>query len=105
MGTFAIHSKDSFMSDLIETLADLFSEAKRAHHQAFLETDGADPQWPRWYAAYLLDRLSAALGVSLTQDELASVLVMAEQERQASGPGADWPSDYARFLVKRYLQP
>lgn len=93
------------MSDLIETLAELFQEAKHAHHQAFLETDGADPQWPRWYAAYLLDRLSAALGVSLTQDELASLLVMAERERQASGPRTDWPSYYARFLVERYPQP
>ena len=35
-------------------LASLFEETGQAHHRAFEKTDGMDPDWPLWYAGYLL---------------------------------------------------
>ena len=38
--------------DLAGQLENLFHEVGEAHHQAYIETDGADPEWPLWYADY-----------------------------------------------------
>ena len=40
-------------TELRTNLVDLFREAGHAHHAAFAATDGADPDWPIWYADYL----------------------------------------------------
>ena len=45
----------------IKQLAELFKKTGQAHHQAFIETDGEDPDWPIWYANYLGDRLTPFL--------------------------------------------
>src|SRR5215207_621925 len=42
--------------DLARQLEGLFHEVGEAHHQAYIETDGADPEWPLWYADYLRGR-------------------------------------------------
>lgn len=39
-------------TDLAQQLEGLFNEVGEAHHQAYIETDGADPEWPLWYADY-----------------------------------------------------
>ena len=44
--------------ELTRQLEELFREASEAHHQAYIETDGADPEWPLWYADYLRDKLA-----------------------------------------------
>src|SRR3954471_10797358 len=44
--------------DLGRQLEGLFHEVGEAHHQAYIETDGADPEWPLWYADYLRDKLA-----------------------------------------------
>lgn len=41
---------------LIAGLASLLRETGQAHHQAYIDTDGDDPEWPRWYAGLLLRR-------------------------------------------------
>jgi hypothetical protein len=43
-------------TDLAGQLEELFRETGEAHHQAYIETDGADPEWPLWYADYLRER-------------------------------------------------
>jgi hypothetical protein len=85
------------MDDLIQQLADLFAEAGRAHHQAFSEVDGADPEWPIWYAEYLIDRLRTLLDAPLTKSELIHALVHLGRR-----PSVDWPKEYARYFVERY---
>jgi len=52
---------------MVERLAALFKETGDAHHEAFLETDGEDPEWPLWYAKYLQDRLTPFLAAPLTR--------------------------------------
>ena len=85
------------MSDLEALLA----AAGPAHHQAFIETDGEDPEWPLWYAEYLQDGLSAALGVPLTKSRITYLLIDAEQQRLLEDPESAWPAFYAAELERR----
>jgi len=55
------------MADLTSQLEALFQEVGQMHHEAFAETDGYDPEWSAWYAAYVVNRLpSIILGGMLT---------------------------------------
>lgn len=87
---------------LVQQVADLFRETGRAHHQAFMETDGDDPEWPLWYAGYLQDRLGRLLNRAFTKSEVVYFLVMADKEQSARAPGADWATFYATLLLERY---
>jgi NAD(P)H-hydrate epimerase len=91
---------DTQLNDEIEAL---IIETAEAHHEAFLETDGADPDWPIWYAQYMHDRLTSLLEANFTISELVYMIVWAEKERGLKAPGADWASYYTRFLLERYL--
>ena len=53
-------------SERAQELADILREAGAAHHQAFIEVDGADPEWAPWYAGHIQERLNEALGRTLT---------------------------------------
>lgn len=57
-------------NDLAKKLERLFRDTGQAHHQAFIETDGADPEWPLWYADYLKGRLDDVLPNTFTKSEL-----------------------------------
>jgi hypothetical protein len=46
---------------LIDELANLLNETAEAHHKAFAATEGEDPDWPLWYADYLLEKLRRML--------------------------------------------
>ncbi|HYN86953.1 MAG TPA: hypothetical protein VER55_00415 [Ardenticatenaceae bacterium] len=88
-------------TDRIEQIAELLREAGKAHHQAFIETDGADDEWPLWYADYLHGRLNALLEAPLTKSDLVYFLVFAAKQQQRRGSGGDWPTDYAELLLRR----
>lgn len=80
----------------------LFKEAGKAHHEAYRETDGADPDWPIWYAEYLRDSLADRLGANFTKSELVYLLIALDREMQRVAPGANWQAFYARALLERY---
>ena len=82
-----------------DALAKLFRDAGRAHHAAFQATNGDDPAWPEWYAAYLTDRLSRFLGIDLNPSALAHDLRTVYHEQ---GHGARWPEYYAGWFRARY---
>ena len=87
---------------LLAELELLLRRTGEAHHAAFAETDGGDPEWPSWYAAYLQAHLGDRLGTWLTRSELTYLLVRAERERQGAGAAAEpWPRAYARALLER----
>lgn len=88
--------------DLLTKLESLFRESGKAHHTAFIETDGEDLEWPSWYAEYLIGQLSGLLNAKFSQSELVYLLVWAEKERALKAPGADWARYYARFFLERY---
>src|SRR5919199_1474026 len=75
-------------TDLIRQLEALFHEVGEAHHEAYIETDGADPEWPLWYADFLLERLGELLDANFTKSELVHMLVLvaAEQPLRALAP-------------------
>jgi len=85
--------------DLARQLEGLFHDVGEAHHQAYIETDGADPEWPLWYADYLRERLGALLDASFTKSELVHMLVLVANEQPLIAPGANW----ARYYAKKFL--
>jgi len=89
-------------SDLTRQLEDLFREAGQAHHQAYSETDVADPEWPLWYAGCLHESLGSFLGKSFTKSELVYLLIRVASEQTLDAPGADWARYYAGFFMQRY---
>jgi hypothetical protein len=51
-------------TDRDRRLAELVHEAAEIHHTVYRITDGDDPDWASWYAAWLLDlsELPASVG-------------------------------------------
>jgi hypothetical protein len=88
--------------DLARRLENLFRETGESHHQAYIETDGADPEWPLWYAGYLQERLGPLLEASFTKSELVYLLIWVANEQPLNAPGADWARYYADFFLQRY---
>jgi len=79
-------------------LASLFRDAGAAHHRAFAATDGADPDWARWYAEYLATRLPDVLGRSYSLDALAAELERLDRAYRAAGTDQPWAEYYAEHL-------
>lgn len=42
---------------LIDELTNLLIETLESHHEALSDTEGKDPDWPIWYADYLIDKM------------------------------------------------
>ena len=89
-------------TDLAGQLEGLFHEVGAAHHQAYIETDGADPEWPLWYADYLRERLGELLDASFTKRELVHMLVLVANEQPLVAPGANWARYYAKKFIALY---
>jgi hypothetical protein len=88
-----------------QRIAVLLRETGQAHHRAFADVNGEDPEWPRWYAERLVEPLGRELGTNLDATTLARDLADAEAERQARTPDAEWPGAYATWLLGRYGRP
>lgn len=86
------------MADVNEVAAMLRSTAHE-HHAAFAAVDGADPEWPLWYAERLAPRLSALFGTEVTISELVHSLLLAQERDQGAG---DWADSYAALLQERH---
>jgi hypothetical protein len=95
--------------DTVATLGDmdttrlesLLEQTGPAHHEAYIETDGVDPEWPLWYAEYLIDSLNAELGTSLTKSQLVYLLVDLERRHSMVAPDMAWFAFYAREIANR----
>jgi NAD(P)H-hydrate epimerase len=93
--------------DIAETtlqLEKLFREVGQRHHEAFLDTDGVDPEWPLWYADWLMDRLPDLLDAELTKSELVYLLLHLSKKQPHEAPDMPWPRYYARFFARQYGQ-
>jgi hypothetical protein len=88
---------------LIKELANLLNEAAEAHHKAFTATEGEDPDWPLWYADYLLEKMRQMLNAKFTKSELIYLLVSADKKNGVVAPGAYWSRFYAKYIISRYL--
>jgi hypothetical protein len=88
--------------DLIDALETLFDETGKAHHQAFVATDGEDPTWAEWYAHYAHDRIEALLDIEIPESELARLFEDVEKRREREAPASEWPRYWAEFFVERF---
>lgn len=90
--------------DKAAELAKLLQDTGHAHHQAFLATDGADPDWPIWYAGHMAESLPAALGTALSQTDIVRILLELDAERVVREPmDQPWPLFYGEQLVARFV--
>lgn len=87
-------------TDLRDNVAGLLVETGHAHHKAFEATDGADPDWPIWYADYSRDKFAERFGLEFTKSQLVYCLMKADIEHQARAPDSDWPNFYADEIVE-----
>ncbi|MEM8486807.1 MAG: hypothetical protein AAF564_14740 [Bacteroidota bacterium] len=89
-------------NNLEQQLARLFRETGHAHHKAFIATDGADPEWPIWYAGYLRAKLATIFDTALTKSMLIYWLVRVDQEHVSIAPEREWQTYYARFFINHF---
>ncbi len=85
-----------------DNLAELLQEAGHAHHTAFATTDGADPDWPIWYADYLKEPFAQRFDMNFHRSQLVYCLMNANFEHDARSPDSDWSVFYADELIERY---
>lgn len=89
-------------TELREHLVGLFLQTGHAHHAAYATTDGADPDWPIWYAEHLQTPLSEAMQVAFTRSQLVYCLMNADFEQAARDPDSSWAEYYADHFIERF---
>ena len=82
------------------TLSDLLHEAAETHHAVYRITDGDDPDWASWYAAWLLElsELPQLLARKPIRSHLVHALVQLDRAFTAAGPAERWEEWYAARL-------
>jgi len=92
-----------FEPERIKKLAELLEQVSTAHREAFAETDGANPEWPAWFAGQIVEGFNEILGSELSEGQIAGLLSEAEQEHMMTAPGREWPAYYAEFFIARAM--
>ena len=85
-------------------LARLIGATAKAHHAAFAESDGKDPDWAIWYAAHLQAAVWDRLGSLASRAELTYLLVAADRAYKAADETSRgrWPAFYAAYLLAEF---
>jgi len=86
-------------SSPVEALAQVLMSTGHAHLEAFIETDGFDPDWAIWYADHAVDQLNALLGTELSRSDLVYELVGLSREQSLKAPETPWYEYYAARLA------
>ena len=89
-------------TQLRDNIAALLTETGQARHKAFEATDGADPDWPIWYAGFARDPFEQRFGMAFTKSQLVYCLMNADFEHQVRAPEVAWPQFYADEIVAHY---
>jgi NAD(P)H-hydrate epimerase len=80
-------------------VAELLLETGHHHHQAYVDSDGVDPEWALWYSGYLQSRLWDRAGSLPTRSLLVHLLLSAERDHAASTGEVPWPQFYAGVIL------
>jgi hypothetical protein len=88
--------KEQQMTD--EELEAILVETGHKHHEAYLESDGADPDWALWYAGYLQARIWDGLGRLLSRSDFVYLLKRGDLEARAGDDPSQWPAVYVRLF-------
>ena len=85
------------MTDRRHKLATLLRQAGEAHHVAFEDVGGDDPDWPQWYAEHMSGRVAAVVGRDVSTERLADLLSDAADAH--AGSEEPWPAAYASYIL------
>ena len=89
--------------DLMNRLAELtavLAAAGPAHHAAYIETDGDDPEWPLWYANHVDDDVRRILErPELTVSRLVWAFVAADLSHRNEAPDEPWSRFYDEWFA------
>jgi glutaredoxin len=89
-------------TELRDGIGKLLLDTGHAHHKAFEVADGADPDWPIWYAEYSRDTFADQFGMNLTRSQLIYCFMNVEFEHEARAPDSNWSEFYADEIVERF---
>ena len=92
-------SSDTTDSMTQEQLAELLIQTGHHHHQAYLDSDGVDPEWALWYSGYLQAHMWDRAGTLPTRSQLIHLLLSGEAQLAGSGSDVPWPQFYARVIL------
>lgn len=92
------------MDERAGRVAALLREAGEVHHAVWRLKDGDDPDWPTWYADWLvnLSELPEILGTTPVRGELTWLLVQLDKDFSAEGSSEDWQDWYAPRIVEHF---
>ena len=92
--------------NLIDRLDRVLAAVGPAHHAAFVETDGYDPEWALWYAQHTSADLRSILDwPDLTESRLVWAFVSADDAHAGSGSEVPWHRFSAEWFATRLTAP
>ena len=82
----------------------LLKEAATTHHTVYRFVDGDDPDWPIWYAEWLIDlsELPTLLGGRPVKSELVYLLVGLEKRFRNKESDLPWEEFYAAGIAEHF---
>lgn len=91
------------MDERVAGISQVLERAERVHAEVSADRGGADPEWPLFYAWWLVtwSKLPELLGVIPSRSELAFELIRADRDYRSEERPEDWSAFYARRLVDR----
>jgi hypothetical protein len=90
-----------------DRVAELLREVADLHHRVYRRTDGADPDWPSWYAQWLVDlsELPDLLPRRPVRSHLVHLLIDLDREVAAGAVAEPWERYYARRITEQFAGP
>ena len=83
------------------SLSQLLKKVAETHHMVWMKQDGVDPDWPMWYANWLVDHSDflQVLGTEMTKSELICKLLELDKQFVAKSDNtSSWQDFYAKEL-------
>jgi hypothetical protein len=95
---------DSHPAGPTDRIAELLREAAGLHHRVYRITDGTDPDWPSWYAQWLVDlsELPDLLPRRPVRSQLVHLLVDLDREVVSGAVTEPWDHYYARRIIEQF---
>lgn len=89
--------------DVRAALEELLTRAAEAHHEYEVGLGAPDPDWPAWYAAWLVENgVGSVLQTQPGEASLTRTLVEAETAYERADRAEPWQAYYAAFIEGRY---
>ncbi len=92
------------MDNMVDRLEAALAPIGPAHHAAYIETDGDDPEWPLWYARHAGAEVREILSQpDLTESRLVWAFVSAADAHKSQDPAVPWPRFYAEWFARELV--